>query len=79
MIFHDTGTDRRKIGSTSFADEAKDLARRSEECNEKIRDGPRRSPERFYMTIYNFAATILFGSSKSLRCRCGGSEWTGWL
>ncbi len=63
MIFHDTGTDRRKIGSTSLADESKDLARRSEECNEKIRDGPRRSPERFYITIYNFAATILFGSS----------------
>ena len=31
--------------------------------NEKIRDGPSGSPERFHMTTYDFAATILFGSS----------------
>ena len=47
----------------SLADESKDLARRLLQCNEKIRDGPSGSPERFHMTTYDFAATILFGSS----------------
>ena len=48
---------------SSLADESKDLARRLLQCNEKIRDGPSGSPERFHMTTYDFAATILFGSS----------------
>ena len=48
---------------SSLADESKDLARRLVQCNKKIHDGPRRSPERFHMTTYAFAATILFGSS----------------
>ena len=48
---------------TSLADESKDLARRLIQCNKKIRDGPLGSPERFHMTTYDFAATILFGSS----------------
>ena len=50
-------------GCSSLADESKDLARRLLQCNEKIRDGPSGSPERFHMTTYDFAATILFGSS----------------
>merc|ERR1712070_1324545 len=50
-------------GCSSLADESKDLARRLLQCNEKIRDGPLGSPERFHMTTYDFAATILFGSS----------------
>ena len=50
-------------GCTSLADESKDLARRLLQCNKKIRDGPSGSPERFHMTTYDFAATILFGSS----------------
>ena len=33
------------------------------QCNEKIRDGPSGSPERFHTTTYDFAATILYGSS----------------
>ena len=48
---------------SSLADESTDLARRLLQCNEKIRDGPSGSPERFHMTTYDFAATILFGSS----------------
>merc|ERR1711965_1048436 len=48
---------------SSLADESKDLARRLLQCNEKIRDGPSGSPERFHMTTYDFAATILFASS----------------
>ena len=51
------------FGCSSLADESKDLARRLLQCNEKIRDGPSGSPERFHMTTYDFAATILFGSS----------------
>ncbi len=50
-------------GCSSLEDESKDLARRLEQCNKKIRDGPTKSPERFHMTTYAFAATILFGSS----------------
>ena len=50
-------------GCSSLADESKDLARRLLQCNKKIRDGPSGSPERFHMTTYDFAATILFGSS----------------
>ena len=49
-------------GCSSLADESKDLARRLLQCNEKIRDGPSGSPERFHMTTYDFAATILSGS-----------------